>query len=160
MQTSSLAMQIALSGAARVRQGETPNLKRPSNLSELHGQQNLDFFEESFQDLKSRDNASGEVSIHMFTPGPDQDPAEGKLKIGDFEAELDGDTTNGTRYSVETRGEVQKIKSHRFEEDRVVVYEATVKPGNDVNTSVLILDRTNPENSQMGRADTDWLLGL
>lgn len=153
-------MQIALSGAARVRQGETPELKKPQNLSELHGRQNIDFFEESFNELKSRDNSDGGVSMHLFTPGPDQDPTPGKLKVGDFEAELEGNTTNGTRYSVETRGDVQKIKSYRYEDSRVVVYEATVKPGNDVNTSVLILDRENPENSLMGRANTDWLLGL
>lgn len=160
IKSSALVTQIAMSGAARIREGETPELKNPRNLSELHGRQNIDFFEESFNDLQSRDNADGDVSIHIFNKGPDEDQAPGKVRIGNFEAEYDGDTTNGTRFSVEDRGDVEKIKVHRFEESRVLVYEATVKPNNEMNSSVLILDREHPENSVVGAASSNWLLGL
>ena len=156
--SSSLVMQIALNGAARVRQGETPDLKKASNLSQLHGEQNIDFFESSLRELQARDNQDGEVSIHVFSSGPDQDPAPGKLRVGNLEAEFEGDTRNGTRFSMESHGDIQKIKAHRFEESRVVVYEATVKPGNEMNSSVLILDRENPEQSVIGSASSDWLL--
>jgi hypothetical protein len=158
IQSSALVTQIANNGAARVLGGESPDLKRPANLSKLHGEQNLDFFEESFRDVQSRDNSDGDVSIHVFSSGPDQDPDAGKIKVGNLEAEITGDTQNGTRFSVETRENYQKIKAHRFEEDKVVVYEATVKPNNEMNSSVLILDRENPEQSLIGSASSDWLL--
>lgn len=158
VKSSALAMQIALNGAARVRQGETPDLKKASNLTPLQGQQNLDFFDESFNELKARDNNDGDVSIHIFSAGPDADPADGKVKVGNLEAEFEGDTTNGTRFSIETHGDIEKIKAHRFEESKVVVYEATVRPGNDMRSQVLILDRNNPEESLIGPASTDWLL--
>lgn len=160
MVSSSLAMQIATQGSARIRQGEVPPLKNPTKLSELQGQQNIDFFEESLSELQARDNADGLVSMHVFSSGPDLDPAIGKLKVGDMEAEFEGDSQSGTRHSLETRGEVQKLKTHHFSDSKVVVYEATVKPGNEMDTSVLILDRANPGESLMGRASTDWLLGL
>lgn len=108
--------------------------------------------------MKSRDNEHGEVSLHLFTAGPDENPEVGKLKVGNFEAEFEGDTTSGTHFSREDRGDVEKIKVHRFEESKVVVYEATVKPNNEMNSSVLILDRENPEQSVVGSATSDWLL--
>lgn len=160
IKSSALVTQIAMNGAARIQQGETPELKHPKNLSELQGRQNIDYFEEGFRELQSRDNADGDVSIHIFNAGPDQDPAPGKVKIGQLEAEFQGDTKDGTRFSVEDRGDVQKIKSYRFEESKVVVYEATVKPNNEMNSSVLILDRDNPEQSLIGAASSNWLLGL
>ena len=158
VKSSALAMQIALNGAARVRQGETPDLKKANNLTPLQGQQNLDFFDESLNELKARDNSDGDVSIHIFSAGPDTDPADGKVKVGNLEAEFGGDTTNGTRFSIETHGDIEKIKAHRFEESKVVVYEATVRPGNDMRSQVLILDRNNPGESLIGPASTDWLL--
>ncbi|HIB69267.1 MAG TPA: hypothetical protein EYO33_30335 [Phycisphaerales bacterium] len=158
VKSSALAMQIALNGAARVRQGETPDLKKANNLTPLQGQQNLDFFDESLNELKARDNSDGDVSIHIFSAGPDTDPADGKVKVGNLEAEFEGDTTNGTRFSIETHGDIEKIKAHRFEESKVVVYEATVRPGNDMRSQVLILDRNNPGESLIGPASTDWLL--
>ena len=160
VQSSAYVTQIALQGVARVRQGETPELKNPTKLSKLQGQQNIDFFESSLKELKARDNADGAVSIHVFSSGPDQDAAAGKLKVGNLEAEFEGDTKSGTRFSVETHGELEKIKAHRFEESKIVVFEATVKPDNEMNSSVLILDRENPEESVMGKASTDWLLSL
>ena len=158
VKSSALAMQIALNGAARVRQGETPDLKKANNLTPLQGQQNLDFFDESLNELKARDNSDGDVSIHIFSAGPDTDPADGKVKVGNLEAEFGGDTTNGTRFSIETHGDIEKIKAHRFEESKVVVYEATVRPGNDMRSQVLILDRNNPGESLIGPASMDWLL--
>ncbi len=158
VKSSALAMQIALNGAARVRQGETPDLKKANNLTPLQGQQNLDFFDESLNELKARDNSDGDVSIHIFSAGPDTDPADGKVKVGNLEAEFEGDTSNGTRFSIETHGDIEKIKAHRFEESKVVVYEATVRPGNDMRSQVLILDRNNPGESLIGPASTDWLL--
>jgi hypothetical protein len=158
VQSSALATQIAQNGAARVRQGETPQLKKAKELSGFQAQQNLDYFDEGFKELQARDNADGKASIHIFTSGPDQNPAAGKVEIGNLQAEYEGDTRNGTRYSVEDRGDVEKIKSYRFEESRVVVYEATVKPNNEVNTNVLILDREHPEKSVLGVAASDWLL--
>lgn len=152
-------MQIAQNGAARVRQGETPELKKSRELEPFQAQQNLDYFDESFGELQARDNADGPASIHIWSAGPDQDPAKGKVQIGTLQAEYEGTTRNGTRYSLEERGEVAKIKSYRFEESKVVVYEATVKPGNEVNTNVLILDREHPEKSVMGVASSEWLLG-
>lgn len=158
VKSSALAMQIALNGAARVRQGETPDLKKANNLTPLQGQQNLDFFDESLNELKARDNSDGDVSIHIFSAGPDTDAADGKVKVGNLEAEFEGDTTNGTRFSIETHDDIEKIKAHRFEESKVVVYEATVRPGNDMRSQVLILDRNNPGESLIGPASTDWLL--
>lgn len=160
IESSAMATQLARSGAARVRQGETPELKRATNLTRLQAQQNLDYFEEGFRELQARDNGDGGVSIHIFNAGPDQDPTPGKIRVGNLEAEIEGTPRNGTRYSVEDRGDVQKYKSYRFEESKVVVFEATVKPGNEVNTSVLILDREHPERSQMGPSSSDWLLSL
>lgn len=160
VKSSPLATQIALSGAARVRAGEIPELKNARNLSKLHGEQNIDFFEESFGELQSRDNADGQVSMHIFSAGPDQDASPGKVKLDNLEAEYEGTTQNGSRYSLEDRGEAQKIKVHRFEENQVVVFESTVNPGEEVNSSVLILDRQNPENSIIGNPTSDWLLGL
>lgn len=160
IQSSALVTQIAHTGAARVRQGEIPELKNPKNLDKFQAQQNLDYFEEGFKELQARDNADGGVSIHIFTAGPDQDPAPGKVQIGNLKAEFEGDLKNGTRFSVEERGDVEKVKSYRFEESKVIVYEATIKPGNEMNSSVLILDREHPEQSLMGAASSDWLLGL
>ena len=158
---SSMATQLARSGAARVRQGETPELKKTTNLTKLQAEQNLDYFDEGFRELQARDNADGGVSIHIFNAGPDQDPTPGKIRVGNLEAEIEGTSSKGTRYSVEDRGDVQKYKSYRFEESKVVVFEATVKPeNNEVNTSVLILDRENPEKSVMGPTSSDWLLSL
>ena len=151
-------MQLALHGANRVRSGETPELKNPSNLSKLHGEQNIDFFESSLKELQARDNADGDVSIHIFTAGPDEDAAAGKVKVGKLEAEVDGNAKEGTRFSVETFGDVKKIKSHRFEESKVVAFEATVRPGNELTSSVLILDRENPEESVIAKASSNWLL--
>lgn len=158
--SSALATQIALSGAARVRQGEVPELKNAKSLEKFQAQQNIDYFEEGFKELQARDNADGPVSIHIFTAGPDQNPAVGKVHVGGLEAEYDGDVKNGTRYSVEDRGGVEKVKSYRFEDSKIVAYEATIKPGNEVNSSVLILDREHPENSVMGPASSNWILGL
>lgn len=158
MQTSALAMQIAQNGAARVRQGEMPELKASRQLDGFLARQNLDYFEEGFKELQARDNADGGVSIHFFSAGPDEDPTPGKLRLGKLEAEFEGNARQGMRYSLEERDEVAKIKSYRFEEEQVVVYEATVKPGNEVNTSVLILDRDQPEKSLIGVASSDWLL--
>lgn len=158
MQTSALAMQIAQNGAARVRQGEMPELKRSQALDGFLAQQNLDYFEEGFKELQARDNADGGVSIHVFTAGPDQDPTPGKVRVGNLEAEFEGDARQGTRYSLEEREDVAKIKSYRFEEKQVVIYEATVRPDNVVNTQVLILDREQPEKSVIGVAASDWLL--
>lgn len=155
---SSMAMQIAQNGAARVRQGDTPELKRSRQLDAFQAKQNLDYFEEGFRELQGRDNADGQVSIHFFQAGPDQNEAAGQVEIGNLKAEYEGDTRNGTRYSVEDRGQAVKIKSYRFEESKVVIFEATVKPGNEVNTDVLILDRENPEKSVIGVASSDWLL--
>jgi hypothetical protein len=157
---SAMAIQLARSGAARVRQGEVPQLKKETNLTAFQAQQNLDYFDEGFRELQARDNGDGGVSIHIFNAGPDQDPTPGKVRVGNLEAEIEGTTRNGTRYSLEDRGDVQKYKSYRFEESKVVVFEATVKPGNEVNTSVLILDRDNPEKSVMGPTSSDWLLSL
>ncbi|MFN8608139.1 MAG: hypothetical protein U0931_11450 [Vulcanimicrobiota bacterium] len=155
-----MAIQLARSGATRVRQGETPELKRATNLTKLQAQQNIDYLEDGFRELQARDNADGPVSMHIFSAGPDQDPAPGKVRVGNLEAEIEGTTRSGTRYSVEDRGDVQKYKSYRFEDSKVVVFEATVKPGNEVNTSVLILDRDNPERSQIGSTTSEWLLSL
>lgn len=160
MLDSAMAIQLARSGAARVRQGEVPQLKKETNLTAFQAQQNLDYFDEGFRELQARDNGDGGVSIHIFNAGPDQDPTPGKVLVGNLEAEIEGTTRNGTRYSLEDRGDVQKYKSYRFEESKVVVFEATVKPGNEVNTSVLILDRDNPEKSVMGPTSSDWLLAL
>jgi hypothetical protein len=158
IQSSALATQIAQNGAARVRQGEMPELKKAKELDGFLAQQNLDYFAEGFRELQARDNADGIASIHIFNAGPDEDPATGKVQIGNLQAEFEGDTRNGTRYSVEDRGDVEKIKSYRFEETKVVVYEATIRPNNEVNTNVLILDRQNPEKSLIGVASSDWLL--
>lgn len=158
--SSAYAMQLALSGASRIGQGETPELKKATNLTRLQGEQNIDYFEESLTELQARDNAEGGVSIHIFTAGKDQDPTVGKLQVGNLKAEFTGDTQNGTRFSVEDRGEVQKIKSYRYEPTRIVAFEATVKPNNEVETSVLILDRQNPEKSQIGKATSEWLLSV
>jgi hypothetical protein len=160
VQSSAYVTQIALQGAARVRQGETPELKNPTKLSKLQGEQNIDFFESSLKELQARDNQDGQVSIHVFSSGQDQDPAVGKLKVGNLEAEFEGDSKSGTRFSVEARGDADKIKVHRFEDSKIVVFEATVKPDNEMNSSVLILDRENPEESVMGKASTNWLLSL
>ncbi len=160
MQTSFEVTQIALNGAARVRQGETPMLKNPRSLSKLEAQQNIDFFVEGFQELQARDNADGEASIHIFQAGRDENEAVGKIQVGPLEAELEGDTRQGIRISVEDRGDVQKIKAYRFEESAVVVYEATVKPGNEMTSNVLLLDRENPEKSLIGSGCSDWLLSL
>lgn len=158
IQTSALAMQIAQNGAARVRQGETPELKRSQPLDGFLAQQNLDYFAEGMAELQARDNADGVASIHIFNAGPDEEPASGKVRIGNFQAEFEGNARQGTRTSLEDRGDVAKLKSYRFEESKVVVYEATVKPGNEVNTNVLILDRDHPEKSLIGVASSDWLL--
>lgn len=158
--SSALVTQIAQSGAARVRQGEIPVLKNPKQLDSFQAQQNLDYFEEGFKELQARDNADGGVSIHIFTAGPDQNPTPGKIEIGGLKAEIEGNAQNGTRFSVEERGDVEKLKSYRFDDSKVVVYEATIKPGNEMNSSVLILDRENPGQSLMGAASSDWLLGL
>lgn len=158
VQSSPLVTQLAMHGAARVRQGETPELKNPSKLSELHGEQNIDFFESSLKELQARDNSDGEVSMHIFTSGPDENPEAGKIKVGNLEAEIEGDTTNGTRFSVESRGDSEKIKVHRFEDSKVVVYEATVRPNEEMSSSVLVLDRNNPGESLIGSASSDWHL--
>lgn len=158
LQSSALVMKLARHGANRVLQGEVPELKNPRNLTELQGEQNIDFFEESFQDLKSRDNSAGDVSMHFFSAGPDEAPEEGKVKVGNLEAEYQGDTGNGTRFSLEDRGDVAKLKAHRFDESKVVVYEATIKPNNEMSTNVLILDRDNPGQSLIGAADSNWTL--
>lgn len=158
IQSSALATQIAQNGAARVLRGETPELKKSKELDPFLAQQNLDYFAEGFRELQSRDNGDGAASIHIFNAGPDQDPAAGKVHIGNLQADFAGDTRNGTRYSLEERGDVEKIKSYRFEENQVVIYEATVRPDNEVNTNVLILDRQNPEKSLIGVASSDWLL--
>lgn len=159
IQSSALAMQIAQNGAARVRQGETPELKKSRELEPFLAQQNLDYFDESFTDLQARDNnADGNASLHIWTAGPDEDSAPGKVQIGNLQAEYEGTTRSGTRYSIEERGDVAKIKSYRFEDSKVIAYEATVKPGNEVNTNVLILDREHPEKSVIGVASSEWLL--
>jgi len=158
IQSSSLAMQIAQNGAARVRQGETPELKKSRQLDAFQARQNLDYFDESLADLQARDNAPGTPSIHIWTPGADENPAPGKVQIGALQAEYEGTSQKGSRYSLEERPDVAKIKSYRYEESQVVIYEATVKPNNEVNTSVLILDRQNPEKSVIGVASSDWLL--
>lgn len=158
VKSSAFAMQLAHRGVARVLDGETPELKNSRNLSQLHGEQNLDFFESSMKELQARDNQDGDVSIHVFSSGPDQDPAPGKLQVGDLKAEFQGDTNKGTRFSTEAFGDIQKFKAHRFDESEVVVFEATVKPGNEITTSVLVLDRENPENSIIGKATSNWIL--
>ncbi len=158
IQSSALATQIAKNGAARVLQGETPPLKKAKELDGFLAQQNLDYFDEGFRELQARDNGDGAASIHIFNAGPDEDAAAGKVRVGNLQAEFQGDTRNGTRYSVEERGDVEKIKSYRFEESKVIIYEATVRPDNEVNTNVLILDRVNPEKSLIGVASSDWLL--
>jgi hypothetical protein len=158
IESSPMATQLARSGATRVRQGETPELRKSTQLTRLQAQQNIDYLEEGFRELQARDNADGPVSIHIFQAGPDEDMTPGKVRVGNLEAEIEGTTSNGTRYSVENRGDVEKYKSYRFEESKVVVFEATVKPGNEVNTSVLILDRNNPEKSVMGPTSSEWLL--
>ncbi|MCA9775812.1 MAG: hypothetical protein KC800_03815 [Candidatus Eremiobacteraeota bacterium] len=157
---STLAGEIAYHGARRVQAGELPKLKNEKEMSAHTGQQNIDFFEESFQELKARDNADGDVSIHFFKAGPDEDSTPGKVKLGNLEAQYEGDTQNGTRFSVDDQGEVQKLKFHRFSEDQIVAYEATIGPGESVNSSIVIMDRDNPENSVVGSATSDWLLGL